>query len=81
MSWWVYLETDGDTLQVPSFMEGGTQPLDGNDVSKINITYNYGKHFDFKSLHDQKASDTIDKLKKIDVMCAGEKKYETISIR
>ena len=51
MSWWVYLENkEGETVEVPRHSEGGTYVMGGTKTAELNVTYNYGKHFDFKEL-------------------------------
>jgi hypothetical protein len=52
MSWWVYLESPkGRVLTVERFMDGGTYMVGGSTDAELNVTYNYGKHFDFKQLN------------------------------
>ena len=51
MSWWVYLSKDtGEIVEVPRHSEGGTYVMGGTLNAELNVTYNYGKHFDFKEL-------------------------------
>lgn len=64
MSWWISLhhpETD-EIPEVARFAEGGTQILGGNTEAGLNVTYNYGKHFDFGALNLRTASETIEEL-------------------
>lgn len=67
MSWWVSLNKKGIPVEVDSFREGGTYCMFGASEADLNVTYNYGKHFDFNSLHRKKAKTTIkvleDKIK------------------
>lgn len=63
MSWWVYLEdTQGIPVEVEKHSEGRTYCLGGISSAVLNVTYNYEKHFDFKALHAQIASDTVEML-------------------
>ena len=64
MSWWVSLEKDGKLCKVPLFEEGGTRPIGGQEEADLNVTYNYGKHFDFNSLNNKRGSDVIPILEK-----------------
>jgi hypothetical protein len=64
MSYWIYLipegsSADGPYETVPHFQEGGTQVLGGSDSAELNVTYNYAKHFDFRSLHKKVAFQTV----------------------
>jgi hypothetical protein len=45
MSWWVYLEDDGETVSVARHAEGGTYAIGGIKRAELNVTYNYGQHF------------------------------------
>ena len=65
MSWWVYLEdANGQTCELSSpHSEGGTYCLGGTTQAEINVTYNYGGKFNFRSLHQRAARDTIPELK------------------
>ena len=38
--------------------EGGTQPVGGTTDAELNVTSNYGKHFDFARLHGLRAIQT-----------------------
>ena len=52
MSWWISLnDSEGEPLPVDKFTEGGTYALGGSDKADLNVTYNYGKHFDFEQLN------------------------------
>lgn len=72
MSYWISLYEKkpdengegGKIATVDRFQEGGTQPVGGTNEAEINVTYNYSKHFDYRSLHNLRAEDTILKLKK-----------------
>lgn len=59
MSWDVYLERDGETVEVPSHTEGGTIAIGGDDRAELNVTYNYSEHYPFRSLDGATARDTI----------------------
>lgn len=63
MSWWVYLERAGETVDVPPHTEGGTFAMGGIDRAELNVTYNYRDLFDFDKLHGKKALDTVDVLR------------------
>lgn len=54
MSYWIRLETmNGDLIDTgTSREEGGTYQVGGSNMSELNVTYNYSKHFDFNLLHD-----------------------------
>ena len=45
MSWWAYLERDGEAVEVRSHTEGGTIMVGGTDRAEMNVTYNYGGLF------------------------------------
>jgi len=70
MSYWVYLEEEGEPVSVDCHMEGGTYACGGMDTAELNITYNYSRHFTkvllngLKSLDGKHAKDVIKKLKK-----------------
>ncbi len=52
MSWWVYLENkEGEAVEVLRHSDGGTYVMGGINAAELNVTYNYGKHFDFKELN------------------------------
>ena len=51
-----------EALPVDHFTDGGTHPLGGSCEADLNVTYNYAPHFDFKSLNDRQAGDTIPDL-------------------
>jgi hypothetical protein len=65
MSWWIYLlDEQGQTCELSmSHTEGGTYVLGGTSSADLNVTYNYGGKFDFKSLAGRVARDTIPELK------------------
>lgn len=42
MSWDIYLDQDGGTVEVERHEEGGTFALGGTTRAELNITYNYG---------------------------------------
>ena len=51
MSWWIYLQVDGQTIDTDTIrQEGGTQVVGGISEAELNVTYNYAKHFDFGTL-------------------------------
>jgi hypothetical protein len=63
MSWWVYLEDkDGKPVEVSAHSEGGTYAVGGISEAELNVTYNYGKHFAFKTLNGKAASETVEGL-------------------
>jgi len=61
MSWWISLNdpNTGFCADVESFQEGGTIVVGGSTDADMNVTYNYGKHFDFKHLHGMRARSSI----------------------
>lgn len=61
MSYWVNLtdKDTGDLVPVPTFQEGGTLVVGGSGSADLNVTYNYCKRFDFKSLGGKTAEVTI----------------------
>jgi hypothetical protein len=71
MSWWVYLEeSDGTTVEVERFEEGGTRALGGSTEAELNITYNYSAQFQrvFPSkglswLHGKTGEESLEALK------------------
>ena len=64
MSYWISLQNEKNEIaQVESFIAGGTYVLGGSCEADLNITYNYSKLFNFRSLHEQKARGTIKILK------------------
>ncbi len=63
MSYWVYLEKDGETVGVNKHADGGTFVLGGTDKAQLNVTYNYSKHYSVRNLDGKKAIETIDELK------------------
>jgi hypothetical protein len=66
MSYWIYLRnTDGETVEVEPFEDGGTYAIGGTTQAEINVTYNYARHFDYRALHNHKAADTILALESI----------------
>ena len=60
MSWWVSLrDAAGNVVSIEdSFEEGGTYILGGSTEADLNVTYNYGAHFETvfgsKGLEDPK---------------------------
>ena len=62
MSYWVYLGKR-KPVTVDKFEEGGTYCLGGQTEAELNVTYNYSKHFPFRSLHEMYARDTINGIK------------------
>jgi hypothetical protein len=66
MSWWVSLRDKEDNIPaVENFTAGGTYALGGSTEADLNVTYNYGKEFDFKLLHKRNALETIPELEQI----------------
>jgi len=59
MSWWIYLEdVNGERLDTQKLRsEGGVYRLCGQSEAELNVTYNYGCLFDFKSLNGMEAAD------------------------
>src|SRR5262245_5807380 len=51
MSWWIYLERNGEPVDVDPFSEGGTRTLGGSTTAELNVTYNYGGVLTSKRLH------------------------------
>ncbi len=46
MSFWVHLENEeGESVEVPTFREGGTQQIGGSNQAELNITYNYSQFY------------------------------------
>jgi len=45
MSWWVSLQRNEETVEVPEHREGGTYVMGGTKEASLNVTYNYGEHF------------------------------------
>ncbi len=68
MSYWVYLEEEGNPVQVVPHMEGGTIQLGGCSTASLNVTYNYVGHFrvlgGLRTLDGMTASDAIPILEK-----------------
>lgn len=62
MSWNISL-VNGEDLKVPKFNEGGTQVMGGSTRPEMSVTYNYGGHFAFRSLHGIQARRSIPMLK------------------
>ena len=60
MSWDISLCDENGCVEVERFTEGGTYAIGGSTDADLNVTYNYGKHFDFRDeLHGKKAADVI----------------------
>lgn len=56
-------------LDEPHFMRGGTYALGGTRELELNVTYNYGKHFNYKQLNGLSGVESISILSKaIDVL-------------
>jgi len=64
MSWWISLEhpETEECAEVEKFTAGGTYAIGGTDEATLNVTYNYGKHYDFKALNGLIAEKTIKSL-------------------
>jgi hypothetical protein len=63
MSYWIYLDDEaGVPVPVQHFIEGGTLNIFGSSEAEVNVTYNYARHFDFRSLHQRHASETVAEL-------------------
>ena len=60
MSWWISLnnpKTDEPAI-VDKFEDGGIYVMGGSGEADLNVTYNYAKYFDFRSLHSKKGNET-----------------------
>ena len=55
-------DVEGDIVEVPHFQEGGTYAIGGQSEAELNVTYNYAKHFDFRSLHKSTGKQSQQKL-------------------
>jgi hypothetical protein len=67
MSYWIYLEQDGKTVQVDGHEEGGTYALGGTTDAELNVTYNYSRvyhphDFSLKDLSDKTGGETSARL-------------------
>jgi hypothetical protein len=63
MSYWISLnDSNGCTVEVDWYREGGTFALGGSTDADMNITYNYSRLFPFRDLHRKRAGDTIDQM-------------------
>ena len=64
MSYWISLEhpETEETAEVSNHSEGGTYAIGGINEASLNVTYNYGKHFRFRSLNKQTGEKTIELL-------------------
>jgi hypothetical protein len=75
VSWWVYLEDDGESVPVARHAEGGTYVIGGLARAELNVTYNYGQYFRDawpepiigggalgQMLHGKRASNTLTQL-------------------
>ncbi len=62
MSYWVYLEKDGETVGVNKHADGGTFVLGGTNEAELNVTYNYSKHYSVNDINGKKAKDTVKEL-------------------
>ena len=70
MSYWIYLEKDGKTVEVDNHSEGGTYVLGGTTEADMSVTYNYSMvtipvGFRFSGLHDVSAADSIPTLERV----------------
>ena|SRR5208282_2402102 len=43
-------------------MSGGTICIGGTSLAELNVTYNYGKHFNFSALDGKTATESMDTL-------------------
>jgi len=59
MSWWIsVVDKQGNVVVTDKNREeGGTLQVGGTTEATLNVTYNYGKHFDFKKLNDMAVHD------------------------
>jgi hypothetical protein len=62
MSYWIYLEEDGEAVPVETFTEGGTFAIGGESTATVNVTYNYARHFPFRALHGRTGAETLPEL-------------------
>jgi hypothetical protein len=62
MSYWVYLEKEGKTVEVENHSEGGTYAVGGINEAELNVTYNYSKHYSVKNLDGRVAKDTVEEI-------------------
>ncbi len=71
MSWWIYLERGGESVEVERFQDGATQVMGGSTEAELNVTWNYSKathaiNFHFrKSLDGKRAKDVIPELERV----------------
>lgn len=75
MSYWITLEDHAVLLDdqeggsyhpaclVDTHAEGGTYVLGGTPRAELNVTYNYGSFFDFRSLNGRTGRETIARLR------------------
>ena len=65
MSYWIHLTNNGKVIETDTIRsEGGTYVVGGQSETELNVTYNYGKHFDFMQLHDLTAQSALEILQK-----------------
>jgi hypothetical protein len=62
MSYWIYLEDENGPVEVERHAEGGTYALGGVERAEVNVTYNYAKHFPFRTLNGKQARETLPAL-------------------
>ncbi|MCK9596507.1 hypothetical protein M0R19_04945 [Candidatus Pacearchaeota archaeon] len=61
-------DKEANLCKVPRFDEGGIRIINledgssGTEFAELNVTYNYTKFFNFRSLNGRKANDTIKEL-------------------
>jgi hypothetical protein len=72
MSFWVYLEQDGEEVSVENHEEGGTYAIGGTQAAELTVTYNYSPHYfraldaekGLRWLHGQKARACVSRMEK-----------------
>ena len=63
MSWDISLEDqDGQPGKTTRHVEGGTYQSGGCPETTLNVTYNYGDHFQFRNLHGRTGRETVKEL-------------------
>jgi len=63
VSYWISIhDAVGAIPSVESFEDGGTYAIGGSAEARLNVTYNYSGHFDFRSLHGRATTETIPEM-------------------
>ncbi len=74
MSWWVHLnDSEGNSVTVDRHAEGGTYAMEGTTDAELNVTYNYGKHFNFRSLDGLSGAQAQAPLKEVIARLNGDR--------